>query len=130
MGNGVTEKSVLFVFKKTPRQPQKYGIKYYEGTVMESIETDIEMAPTEEQTENETSSVEREEREDREQLGLEDRDEDDDEDTRHPLDREENEEEDVAGDGNAELNIVLYARERKANLPFHHQHVSGAVFMK
>ena len=99
-GNGVwCYGKVSFVFKKKTRQPQKYRIKYHEGTVMESLETDIEMAPTEE-AEDETSSVDREEREDREQLGLEDRDEDDDEDTRHPMDRED---EDVAGDGNAEL---------------------------
>jgi hypothetical protein len=49
---------------------------------MESLEADIQMAPQEE-AEFEDSSVERE---DREEIQVEDRD-DDDEDDRHPLDR-------------------------------------------
>ncbi len=58
--------------------PQKYRIKYHEGTVMESLETDIEVAPVEE-AEDETSSAERDARDEREQLSLDDREEDDDE---------------------------------------------------
>jgi hypothetical protein len=45
--------------------PQKYRIKYHEGTVMESLEADIEMAPVEE-AEGETSSAERDARDERE----------------------------------------------------------------
>ena len=89
---------VSFVFRKKPRMPQKYRIKYHEGTVMESLETDIEMAP-----EDETSSDEREAQADQEELGLDDREEDGEEDTRHPLDREGNEEETYVVDGNVEL---------------------------
>lgn len=81
---------VTFVFRKKPRQPQKYRIKYHEGTVMESLETDIELAP-EEEAEDETSSAERQLGEDENQLRLEDREEEPDEDDRHPLDREEEE---------------------------------------
>jgi hypothetical protein len=33
MVNGVMGKSVLFLSKKKPRMPQKYRIKYHEGTV-------------------------------------------------------------------------------------------------
>ena len=62
---------VTFVFKKKPRMPQKYRIKYHEGTVMESLEADIERAP-----EDETSSDEREARPDQVELGLDDREED------------------------------------------------------
>jgi hypothetical protein len=75
-GNGVwCYGKISFVFKKQPRQPQKYRIKYHEGTVMESLEADIEMAP-EEEVEDETSSIERKAREDREELSLDDREED------------------------------------------------------
>jgi hypothetical protein len=100
-GNGVwCYGKISFVFKKQSRQPQKYRVKYHEGTVMESLEGDIEMAP-EEEDEDDTSSIEREEREDREALNLDDREEDE-EFQRHPLDREETVqlEED---DGNVEL---------------------------
>ncbi len=51
---------------------------------MESLETDIEMAPQDEVREDSS-----EDREDREQLTLEDRVEDEDEDDRHPLHRGE-----------------------------------------
>ncbi len=89
---------VSFLFKKKPRMPQKYRIKYHEGTVMESLEADIERAP-----EDETSSDEREARPDQVELGLDDREEDGDEDERHPLDREGDEEETYLVDGNIEL---------------------------
>ncbi len=36
---------ISFVLKKKSRQPQKYRILYHEGTAMESLENDIEMAP-------------------------------------------------------------------------------------
>jgi hypothetical protein len=51
---------------------------------MESLETDIEMAPQDEDREDSS-----EDREDREQLTIEDRVDDEDEDDRHPLDRVE-----------------------------------------
>jgi hypothetical protein len=87
---------ISFVFKKKTRMPQKYRIKYHEGTVMESLEADIEMAP-EEETEAKDSS---EDREDRQALHDADRD-GEDEDDRHPLDRGE---EDVDGNtGTVEL---------------------------
>ncbi len=35
---------ISFVFKKRSRQPQKYRILYHEGTTMESLEKDIQMA--------------------------------------------------------------------------------------
>ncbi len=60
---------ISFVFKKKTRMPQKYRIKYHEGTVMESPEADIEMAPVEE-AEDETSSAERDARDEREQLNV------------------------------------------------------------
>jgi hypothetical protein len=75
-----------FVFKKKIRQPQKYRIKYHEGTVMESLEADIEMAPQED-AEDEDSS---EDRQDREALCDADRDGEGEDDT-HPLYREEDE---------------------------------------
>jgi hypothetical protein len=56
--------------------PQKYRIKYHEGTVMESLEADIEMAPQEE-AEAEDSS---EDREDCEALRDADRDGEDEDD--------------------------------------------------
>ena len=93
---------VTFVFRKKPRQPQKYRIKYHEGTVMESLETDIELAP-EEEAEDETSSAERQLGEDENQLRLEDREEEPDEDDRHPLDREEETQGRDVADGNVEL---------------------------
>ena len=87
---------ITFVFKKKPRVPQKYRIRYHEGTVMESLEADIEMAP-EEEAEAEDSS---EDREDRQALHDADRD-GEDEDDRHPLDRRE---EDINGNtGTVEL---------------------------
>ncbi len=93
---------VSFIFKKKPRMPQKYRIKYHEGTVMEILETDIEVAP-EEEAEDETSSVDRQAREDREELSLDDREEDDAEDDKHPLDRYRETQESEAADGNVEL---------------------------
>jgi hypothetical protein len=89
-------------FKKKTRMPQKYRIKCYEDTVMASLEADIEMAPVEE-AEDETNSAERDARDEREQLSLDDSEEDDDEDDRQSLDREDDEEASVAGDGNVEL---------------------------
>ena len=87
---------ITFVFQKKRNKPQKYRIKYHEGTSMESDEGDIEMTPQEEER-AESSSVEREERE---QLHVGDRD-DEDEDDRHPLEREA---EDVDGNtGTVEL---------------------------
>jgi hypothetical protein len=100
-GNGVwCYGKISFIFKKQSRQPQKYRIKYHEGTVMESLEADIEMAP-EEEDEDDTSLIEREEREDRGALNIDDRVEDD-EDQRHPLDREEDAQSE-GDDGNVEL---------------------------
>jgi hypothetical protein len=86
--------------KKQARMPQKYRIKHHEGTVMESLEADIEMAP-EEEDEDETSSIEREAQEDQEELRLDDR-EDDDDFERHPLDRGDDDQSEVA-DGNVEF---------------------------
>jgi hypothetical protein len=70
------------VFAKKRNKPQKYRIKYHEGSSMESDEADIEMAPQEEDR-GESSAVERE---DRDELHVGDRD-DEDEDDRHPMDR-------------------------------------------
>jgi hypothetical protein len=74
---------IIYVFKKQSRRPQKYRIKYHEGTSMESLEADIELAP-DEVDEEDASSIEREERQEREELSLDDREED--EDSQHPLD--------------------------------------------
>ncbi len=93
---------ITFVFRKKARQPQKYRIKYHEGTVMESLETDIELAP-EEEAEDETSSAEGQLREDQNELRLEDREEEHDEDDRHPLDRDEETQDGNVADGNVEL---------------------------
>ena len=91
-----------FVFAKKPRQAQKYRIKYHEGSTMEAVEADIEVAP-EEDAEDESRSADREAREDREELRLEDREEENDEDDRHPLEREEDPLESGVTDGNVEL---------------------------
>jgi hypothetical protein len=90
---------ISFVFKKKSWQPQKYRIKYHEGIVMESLEADIELAPDEIDDED-GSSIERVEREQREELSLDDREEE--EDSRHPLDTA-GEEGVYAEDGNVEL---------------------------
>ena len=58
---------ISYVFKKKSRQPQKYRIKYHEGTTMESLEADIELAP-DDVDEEDASSIEREERQEREEL--------------------------------------------------------------
>jgi hypothetical protein len=95
-GNGVwCYGKISFVFKKVSRQTQKYRIKYHEGTVMECLEADIEMAPEEEDG-DETSS-----NEGRAELSLDDREEDEEE-QRHPLDRPEKGKQE-GDDGHAEL---------------------------
>ncbi len=38
---------ISFVFARKPRQQQKYRIKYHEGSTMECLEVDIEVAPEE-----------------------------------------------------------------------------------
>jgi len=80
---------VSFVFRKQRGKPQKYRIRYHEGTVMECLEKDIERTPELEEAREDrvSSSVEREEDE---QLNVGDRNDEDDDD-RHPMEREEEE---------------------------------------
>ncbi len=77
---------ISFVFRKQRGKPQKYRIRYDEGTVMECLEKDIERTPEPEDTREDrvSSSVEREEDE---QLHVGDR-HDEDEDDRQPMERE------------------------------------------
>jgi hypothetical protein len=77
---------ISFVFRKQRGKPQKYRIRYHEGTVMECLEKDIQRTPEPEETREDrvSSSVEREEDE---QLHVGDR-YDEDEDDRHPMERE------------------------------------------
>ena len=80
---------VSFVFRKQRGKPQKYRIRYHEGTVMECLEKDIERTPElEEAREDQVSSSD--EREEDGQLNVGDR-HDEDDDGRHPMDREEEE---------------------------------------
>ncbi len=96
-GNGVwCYGKISFVFKKRSRQTQKYRIKYHEGTVMECLEADIEMAPEEEEAPDETSSEEV-----GEELSVDDREEDE-AFQRHPLERDEDDQEE-GDDGHVEL---------------------------
>jgi hypothetical protein len=69
---------VSFVFKKRSRTPQKYIILYHDGTTMESLEKNIEMAP-DETDDGDTESEEEDER-NRYERGLhaDDREEDSD----------------------------------------------------
>jgi hypothetical protein len=87
---------ISFVFKKQSRQTQKYRIKYHEGPVMECLEADIEMAPEEEEAQDETSSEEV-----GEELSVDDR-EDDEGFQRQPLERYEDGQEE-GDDGHVEL---------------------------
>jgi hypothetical protein len=63
--------------------PQKYRIKYHEGTSMESLEKDIEMAPEDDESQAETI-------EENIEMNVDDR-EDEGKDDRHRLDREDEE---------------------------------------
>jgi hypothetical protein len=71
---------ISFVFKKRSRQPQKYRILYHEGTSMESLEQDIEMAP---ETEDKSDS---DDTPDEQGMSVDDR-EDESDDDRHPYDQ-------------------------------------------
>ena len=72
---------ISFVYKKKSRQAQKYRILYHEGTTMESLEGDIEMAPEDEDAAGSETEEERPMTVDE----LEDEGDDD----RHPQDRGE-----------------------------------------
>ena len=87
---------ITFVYKKQSRKAQKYRILYHEGTTMESLEGDIEMAP--EDDEESVSETEEERAMTIDEL------EDEGDDDRHPQDRGEAES-DYEGpdDGNVEL---------------------------
>ena len=62
VGEGCLGK-ISFVFRKQRGKPQKYRIRYHEGTVMECLEKDIERTPEPEEAREDrvSSSVEREE---------------------------------------------------------------------
>ena len=134
---------VSFVFRKQRGKPQKYRIRYHEGTVMECLEKDIERTPELEEAREDrvSSSVEREEDE---QLNVGDR-HDEDDDGRHPMDREEEEvngntgtvesdsDEDEAYEEDETVtveNIVKLGKEKRKRLEFHHLPVFNAAFMK
>lgn len=87
---------ISFVYKKQSRKAQKYRILYHEGTTMESLEGDIEMAP--EDDEESVSETEEERAMTIDEL------EDEGDDDRHPQDRGEADS-DYEGpdDGNVEL---------------------------
>ncbi len=73
---------ISFVFVKKSRQPQKYRILYHDGTFMESLEKDIQMA-----LDNEDRSDSEDTREEA-PMTVDDR-EDEDDDERHPYDQYE-----------------------------------------
>jgi hypothetical protein len=87
---------ISFVYRKKSREAQKYRILYHEGTSMESLEGDIEMAP--EDDEDSVSETEEEKAMTIDEL------EGEGDDDRHPQDRGE-EDSDYEGpdDGNVEL---------------------------
>ena len=87
---------ISFVYKKQSRKAQKYRILYHEGTTMESLEGDIEMAPED----DEVSVSETEEEKGMTIDELEDEGEDDS----YPLERaEEHVDDEGPDDGNVEL---------------------------
>ena len=99
---------ISFVYKKKSRQPQKYRILYNEGTSMESLEGDIEMAPDNvDETDSEDTVEET-------GLTVDEREEEGDDD-RHPFDvgieEGEQEFEDAEIEGDDEGNVELQSDE-------------------
>ncbi len=96
MGYGVMGRLVLFSRNSQYRHRSTELSTTREITVMECLEADIEMAPEEEEGEDETSSYEG-----GEELSLDDREENEDF-QRHPLERDEEGQEE-GDDGHVEL---------------------------
>lgn len=95
---------ISFVFKKKSRQPQKYRILYHEGTTMESLEKDIQMAP---ETDDKTDS---DDTRDEEGMTVDDR-EDEDDDDRHPYEQDETMAEAMMGEEIDGANVELDSDE-------------------
>ena len=102
---------ISFVYKKRSREPQKYRILYHEGSSMESLEGDIEMAPDNvDETDSDDTA---------EEVGLtvDEREEEGDDD-RHPYDIHEDDDlvaaqafEDAEIEGDDEGNVELESEE-------------------
>ena len=97
---------ISFVFKKRSRQPQKYRILYHEGTTMESLEKDIQMAPDNDEKSDSDDT--------QENVGMtvDDR-EDEGDDDRHPYDQDEDDimAETMMGEVRDEGNVELDSEE-------------------
>ena len=106
---------ISFVFVKKSRQPQKYRILYHDGTFMESLEKDVQMAP-----DNEDRSDSDDTR-DEVPMTVDDR-EDEDDDARHPYDQDDDELmadvmlRDTTDDGNVELQSDEDEDDREADV--------------